>query len=935
MKKIELKKNMQKRVQSTEWTDADTWKVLDQVRKAAPAPKVRWTRSLLPMAAALVLALCVGVVALNGRPGTPDEIRSNPWHTLQPISTPLSQGIGQDAETTEDTVLFYHPTGGAYYHRDPDCRLVHEKYRPLKGQFTYGQIGEEAYRDLIPCPVCGAPARPEAEETVKPAAKATPVIGSKPVAGQYSLQNIRLMADPYYPEIASQLQPVESSCEDQGIRLTVHAALVKDNDLWVVYSLQDLEANRINPQICTNHTCPVGTNGISDSVTLAYDSSRHLLLMLEHTRYDETTPPEDGLYPFSMYSIYTRVAESMSLIPILKQHGITSEGISLPENCRVIYTPTGRKDMPILDYSKPLDISLGGSDNTVLTGIGWIDGKLHVQFREAASYSIDHDYSWLSSVIPGKNLSYADDYQLIWYDHAYRNTNWVELVFDAASTDPDQLELEVEFSHAENSVSGIWSAVIPVGSYEEETGTEQEPASAEEALQMYCQNKTDRLKPLNLSCEDRGIRLEVISGLVEGNESWLLCSLQDLEGDRIDRSTANCLTTDTGIGELYSYSGSPLYYDEVEHKLTFIVHNTYDVIYRPADGFCTFSISDTATQETVYTDLTPFLNQHASSAESVLPPENAHFHASVGNTVTEERQQEIRVLDYSRSLDIPMEGDSHTRLSAIGWIDGQLHVQFYETPEEPENESESSCLSWLEYLNLEYSDIYHVSWQDPETDSAGWEEFILDPETEDLSLIKLEAVIIHSMNRVDDSFEVRIPYDAIQEYPDRTDAVALPYGDNIRKQLSHHYEFSRIAKDLKPVGLSREDRGVRLNVYSVLLNDQAGYIIYSLQDLEQDTREGKLFPHTGVTYTTWRDSSGSIVYPETVSLLNWEDHTDESVYVARFTPADYPASISLDSIPVLKASITENPEDLSPVSPNPEDIAETLQGDWAIEIPRS
>ena len=646
MKKIELKKNMQERVQSTEWTDADTWKVLDQVRKAAPAPKVRWTRSLLPMAAALVLALCVGAVALNGRPGTPDEIRSNPWHTLQPISTPLSRGIGQGAETAEDTVLYYHPTGGAYYHLDPDCRLVHEKYRPLKGQFTYGQISEEAYRDLIPCPVCGAPARPEAEETVKPGVQATPVIGSKPVAGQYSLQSIRLMADPYYPEIAGQLQPVESACEDQGIRLTVHAALVKDNDLWVVYSLQDLEANRINPQICTVHSCPVGTNGITDSVTLDYDSSRHLLLMLEHTRYDETTPPRDGLYPFSMYSIYSRATESTNIIPLLKQYGTTSEGISLPEDCRVVYTPTGRKDMPVLDYSKPLNIALGGTENAVLTGIGWIDGKLHVQFRESAVYSTDPGESWLSSVIPGKNLSYADDYQLIWYDHAYRNTNWTELVFDAASTDPDQLELEVEFSHAENSVSGIWSAVIPVGSYEEETGAGQEPASVEEALQMYGLYNADRLKPLNLSCEDQGIRLEVISGLAEGNESWLLCSLQDLEGDRIDRSTADCLTMDTGIGELYSYSGFPLYYDEVEHKLTFKVHNTYDVIYRPADGFCTFSISNTATQETVYTDLTPFLNQCAPSAESVLPPENAHFHASIGNTVTEERQQEIRKLAY-------------------------------------------------------------------------------------------------------------------------------------------------------------------------------------------------------------------------------------------------------------------------------------------------
>ena len=62
--------------------------------------------------------------------------------------------------TPDSTVLYYHPEGGEYYHVDQNCRLVNEKYLPLQGSFTYAELGDEAYKDLKPCNVCGAPRRP-------------------------------------------------------------------------------------------------------------------------------------------------------------------------------------------------------------------------------------------------------------------------------------------------------------------------------------------------------------------------------------------------------------------------------------------------------------------------------------------------------------------------------------------------------------------------------------------------------------------------------------------------------------------------------------------------------------------------------------------------------------------------------------------------------
>ncbi len=60
------------------------------------------------------------------------------------------------AGTLNDTVLYYNLSGGQYYHLDQNCKLVNPKYLPLNGRFTYAQLGEEKYRDLKPCNICGA-----------------------------------------------------------------------------------------------------------------------------------------------------------------------------------------------------------------------------------------------------------------------------------------------------------------------------------------------------------------------------------------------------------------------------------------------------------------------------------------------------------------------------------------------------------------------------------------------------------------------------------------------------------------------------------------------------------------------------------------------------------------------------------------------------------
>lgn len=78
---------------------------------------------------------------------TPDpSITNTPAPTDAPVVYP-------------DTLLYYNPGKGEYYHLDQNCKRIAEKYLPLQGHFKYSQINDEPYKKLKPCAICGAPYR--------------------------------------------------------------------------------------------------------------------------------------------------------------------------------------------------------------------------------------------------------------------------------------------------------------------------------------------------------------------------------------------------------------------------------------------------------------------------------------------------------------------------------------------------------------------------------------------------------------------------------------------------------------------------------------------------------------------------------------------------------------------------------------------------------
>lgn len=56
-----------------------------------------------------------------------------------------------------NTPLYRNPNGGSNYHLDQNCSGVKDKFLPLTGDFTYGDLESDAFKKLTPCVYCAAP----------------------------------------------------------------------------------------------------------------------------------------------------------------------------------------------------------------------------------------------------------------------------------------------------------------------------------------------------------------------------------------------------------------------------------------------------------------------------------------------------------------------------------------------------------------------------------------------------------------------------------------------------------------------------------------------------------------------------------------------------------------------------------------------------------
>ena len=276
------------------------------------------------------------------------------------------------------------------------------------------------------------------------------------------------------------------------------------------------------------------------------------------------------------------------------------------------------------------------------------------------------------------------------------------------------------------------------------------------------------LKPVNLSCESQGIRMEVVSATLNGSETLVTLTMQDLEGDRVD---ATMDLFDSAILQLpYDGSGTCVQtgYDMETKTASFAVYMKFDMDKRPAENDKVSSrvsrfISNKKTQTV---DLTPLIPGDITETESIPVPAIrgwAGSPASDRKDDADEIARSLNVLNTKNSLEIPVV-DGVT-LTGIGIVDGSLHVQIrYTDIRHTDNHgfltlSDKSGKSYEDSRRLQ--EIGHVSWYGENYDS--WEEYIFDEYPEDLSQIILQGEFTTADPAVEGDWYVTFPLSVISE----------------------------------------------------------------------------------------------------------------------------------------------------------------------------
>ena len=281
-----------------------------------------------------------------------------------------------------------------------------------------------------------------------------------------------------------------------------------------------------------------------------------------------------------------------------------------------------------------------------------------------------------------------------------------------------------------------------------------------DAFREYYPEVTDQMMPVNLSSEKDGIRLEVVSGLVKDYESWIVYSVQDVEG-KYPESMLRAICNDNVSGAEYGGETPFLFADEKEHKYYFCNHIVYDEPVNKADRLISVTMDSYEVQRDVKLDLAQLLKEHGTTSEGVLSPELMPWITAEGPVP----QGKVTVLDYNKPLNIPVLGD--VLLTGAGWIDGKIHVQFHNPDAHGIPGERVSVLSnWTVslYYDDEYwkEDLYDSAlWDENGDDCNDWEEIILNCDQEYLEKMNAQVNVTVTDALVEKQMEVKVPLNLI------------------------------------------------------------------------------------------------------------------------------------------------------------------------------
>ena len=295
----------------------------------------------------------------------------------------------------------------------------------------------------------------------------------------------------YWPELAEALMPVNADCESLGIRMEVESAVVKDNKAMITFSMQDLEGDRLNEYSYASFdqtAFPLENTknpGISSTtLLLSYDAEAKKATFVQEIEYDE--PIKTGEYEVSLHIPFLDLMDKVveDLHPMLETYGETPAVLPASQaDVRFVWgfnteIPEMPEDLKVLDYTRNPEIRI--QDHVAVSGIGWIDGQLHVQI-----HYIDNGMVWnktrtvgyppvrvhiLTQLADGWSpwRRYMDQLQdmvfCVRMGGDEDQPEWEEYIFPCSPAEIREgtLEAEITLNDTRKALEGNWSVNVPL-----------------------------------------------------------------------------------------------------------------------------------------------------------------------------------------------------------------------------------------------------------------------------------------------------------------------------------------------------------------------------------------------------------------------------------------------------------------------------------------
>lgn len=288
------------------------------------------------------------------------------------------------------------------------------------------------------------------------------------------------------PAAAQALKPVNESCEANGVRMTVDSAVIENNTAYIRINMTDLEGDLFDGTIdlYDSYSINRGFDAAGTCVKEGYDEDTHTATYLVLLAPMDGSDIEPGKVTFTVgefcghTEIWEQPIEGIDLTAVgeatktVEREGwLSSTGGQQLEEQETAESGSwhfstdpqavSNRMFNCLIPSEPIEVCLGAA----ITGIGWIDGMLHIQVCRP-----DYLDTRTSGVVyltdtPGQPMDYNTppaygEYARVSFYSEDQRDSYEEYIFDVTPDEAASLTLQGWFQLLSEPVEGPWQVTF-------------------------------------------------------------------------------------------------------------------------------------------------------------------------------------------------------------------------------------------------------------------------------------------------------------------------------------------------------------------------------------------------------------------------------------------------------------------------------------------